>query len=230
MQQLSEYFSVWATTRAAGITSYLLLFVSTAAGLLMSGKLSRKNQAVILAVHQWTGWFGFLFGMMHGMVLLFDEYVGYSAAELAIPFASDDHRWLAGLGTLSLYISAILIASSDLMKRLGRKVWRAIHFLAFAGYGMALLHGALIGTDSKDAAISGMYAVTGMTVAVLLAYRIYASRLKSGRSVKAKGQPNGREGRMPKAAPAASASLEAPIAPVIEYLPPSETNRIRLRK
>lgn len=214
MQPLSELFSVWVTTRAAGITSYLLLFVSTAAGLLMSSKLSGKKQAVILAVHQWTGWFGFLFGMVHGMVLLFDEYVGYSALELAVPFASDNHRWLTGIGTLSLYISGLLIASSDLMKKLGRKVWRAIHLLAFASYGMALLHGVLIGTDSKNGAISGMYVVTGITVAALLAYRIYAFRLKSVSL----------DARVAPVVPV------VPVAPVIEYIPPSDTNRIRLQK
>ncbi|THF79903.1 ferric reductase-like transmembrane domain-containing protein [Cohnella fermenti] len=189
MQPLYETFNVWTTTRAAGLTAYVLLFVSTAAGLLMSGKLSgRKSQAIILAVHQWAGWFGFLFGAMHGAVLLFDDYVGYSAAELLIPFAASDHRWLTGLGTLSLYVSVVLIASSDAMKKLGRKLWRTIHFLAFAGYGMALLHGALLGTDAGSNAIGGMYAVTGMTVAALLAYRIYSARLASSAKAAARRQ------------------------------------------
>lgn len=222
MSQLSELFSVWITTRAGGLTSYLLLFVSTAAGLLMSGKLSgRKSQAAILAVHQWAGWFGFLFGLMHGMVLLFDRYVGYSAVELAVPFASDDHRWLNGIGTLSLYISAILIASSDLMKRLGRRLWRAIHFLAFAGYGMALAHGILLGTDTRNAGIAAMYATTGLIVVGLLVYRIYSAM------------------RKPQASPSHSKGGKAERPPrdygdgrtvAIEYIPPAETNRIRLDK
>jgi len=179
MRTLSDLLTVWTTTRAAGITSYLLLYASTVAGLLVSSKMaSKRAKAAILGVHQWSGWFGFLFGAMHGMVLLFDRYVGYSAFELAVPFASDDHRYLNGIGTLTLYISGLLILSSDLMKKLGKRVWRAIHFLAFAGYGLALLHGLLLGTDSRQGWMLAMYALTAASVLLLAAVRIYGARRK----------------------------------------------------
>lgn len=180
MRTLSDLLTVWTTTRAAGITSYLLLYASTVAGLLVSSKMaSKRAKAAILGVHQWSGWFGFLFGAMHGMVLLFDRYVGYSAFELAVPFASNDHRYLNGIGTLTLYISGLLILSSDLMKKLGKRVWRAIHFLAFAGYGLALLHGLLLGTDSRQGWMLAMYASTAASVLLLVAVRIYGARRKS---------------------------------------------------
>ncbi|MBB6735029.1 ferric reductase-like transmembrane domain-containing protein [Cohnella zeiphila] len=178
MRELSDVLSVWATTRAAGMTSYLLLFASTLAGLLMTGGMSGKRKAVLLAVHQWSGWFGFLFGLTHGIVLLFDKYVGYSPFELLIPFASDDHRFLNGLGTLTLYVCVVLIASSDLMKRLGRKTWRAIHFLAFAGFGMGWLHGFALGTDSAVGWVRLLYIGTGAAVVALTAVRIYRARAK----------------------------------------------------
>ncbi|WP_051317965.1 ferric reductase-like transmembrane domain-containing protein [Cohnella thermotolerans] len=177
MHALSDWLTVWATTRAAGMTSYLLLFASTVAGLLTSGRLAgKKRKAALLAAHQWTGWFGFLFGALHGMVLVFDRYVGYSPFELLVPFASDDHRLLTGLGTLTFYISALLILSSDLIKQWGKRVWRAIHFLAFAGFGMALLHGFALGTDTRDGGVKTLYIVTGIVVAGLTVYRIYDSR------------------------------------------------------
>ena len=180
MRTLSDLLTVWTTTRAAGITSYLLLYTSTVAGLLVSSKMaSKRAKAAILGVHQWSGWFGFLFGAMHGMVLLFDRYVGYSAFELAVPFASNDHRYLNGIGTLTLYISGLLILSSDLMKKLGKRVWRAIHFLAFAGYGLALCHGLLLGTDSRQGWMLAIYALTAASVLLLSCVRIYGARRKS---------------------------------------------------
>lgn len=179
MHQLSEYLTVWITTRAAGMTSYLLLFLSTAAGLAISGRMAGKRaKAVTLAVHQWGGWFGFLFGAMHGMVLVFDKYVGYSPFELLIPFASHDHRLLNGFGTLAFYIAGLLILSSDLMKKLGKKAWRTIHFLAFAGFGLAALHGFAIGTDSKVGWIRALYAATVGIVVLMTVYRVYAARAR----------------------------------------------------
>jgi len=172
MRELSDILSVWTTTRAAGMTSYVLLFVSTFAGLLMTSGMTGRRKAAALAVHQWSGWFGFLFGLVHGMVLLFDRYVGYSPFELLVPFASDDHRLLNGLGTLTLYVSVLLIASTDLMKRIGRRAWRAIHFLAFAGFGMGWLHGFALGTDSSVGWMRLLYLATGAVVVAMTALRI----------------------------------------------------------
>lgn len=177
MHQLSDYLTVWTTTRAAAMTSYLLLFASTVAGLLISGRMAgKRSKAVVLAVHQWCGWFGFLFGTLHGMVLVFDKYVGYSPFELLVPFAAHDHRLLNGIGTLVVYISAILILSSDLMKKLGKKAWRAIHFLAFAAFGMAVVHGYALGTDTQIPWVRFLYVITAGIVVLLTAVRILEAR------------------------------------------------------
>ncbi|WP_244879212.1 ferric reductase-like transmembrane domain-containing protein [Paenibacillus cineris] len=178
---ISQILSVWVTTRAAGLTSYMLLFASVAAGLLQGGAWAKGPvKAKLNMVHQWCGWFGLLFGMVHGLVLLFDRFVGYSLADLLIPFkASGDRLWM-GMGILSLYLLLLLIISSDLMKKLGKKVWRFIHFLAMPAYLMALVHGIMLGTDSRQAPVIGLYAVTGVTVLILLVNRIAASRRKGG--------------------------------------------------
>jgi methionine sulfoxide reductase heme-binding subunit len=170
-------FSVWSTTRAAGITSYLFLFLSTAAGIVMSLRaLSGRAKTALLVVHQSCGWFGFLFGGLHGAVLLFDQYVGYSPLDLLIPFTAYSHPVLNGLGTIGFYISFVLILSSDLMKRLGRNVWRTIHFMAFPGFIVSLLHGLLIGTDSHQSWAIFMYIATGAIIMLLTVLRFTGLR------------------------------------------------------
>ena len=178
---ISQILSVWVTTRAAGLTSYMLLFASVAAGLLQGGAWARGPvKAKLNMVHQWCGWFGLLFGMVHGLVLLFDRYIGYSLADLLIPFkASGDRLWM-GMGIVSLYLLLLLIISSDLLKKIGKKVWRFIHFLAMPTYLMALVHGIMLGTDSRQAPMIALYAVTGVTVLILLVKRIAALRRKGG--------------------------------------------------
>ncbi|OAO89098.1 hypothetical protein AXX17_ATUG04590 [Arabidopsis thaliana] len=168
---------VHAVTRAAGLTSYLLLFVSTAAGLGLSSKSAKgRLKAPLLAIHQAGGWFGFLFGALHGTVLLFDRYIGYSASELLLPFTSRHEPVLTGLGTLAFYITLILMLSSDLMKQLGRKTWRVIHFLAFPGYVMGLIHGLLLGSDSHYPWARIMYLLTGGVITVLTVHRVASAR------------------------------------------------------
>lgn len=187
MNGLADWLTVWTTTRAAGITCYLLLFVSTAAGILTSLKLlPPKVRAAVLLIHQSGGWFGFLFAALHGSVLLFDNYVGYSAAELLIPFAAHSHPVLTGLGTLSFYCALLLLASSDMIKRLGKKTWRAIHFLAFPGFVTGLVHGLLLGTDAQSPWMKWTYIVTGATILALTLLRIYAPSPARAAKVKTK--------------------------------------------
>ncbi|GLX70358.1 ferric reductase-like transmembrane domain-containing protein [Paenibacillus glycanilyticus] len=174
MNAAVEALNVWTTTRASGITSYLFLFLSTVAGITMGLRIVKnKAKPIVLAIHQSTGWFGFLFGMIHGSVLVFDEYVGYSPGELLIPFTAHSHPILTGIGTLSFYMTFLVILSSDLMKKLGKKLWKMTHMLAFPGYFMALFHGLFIGSDSQYPWAIGMYGATGAIIAALTAYRIW---------------------------------------------------------
>ncbi|MBB6673851.1 ferric reductase-like transmembrane domain-containing protein [Cohnella nanjingensis] len=183
MRHLNDWLTVWTTTRAAGLTAYLLLFVSTVGGILTSMRLVRpERRAALLMLHQSAGWFGLLFGLLHGLVLIYDSYVGYSLYELAVPFAARDHRFLIGIGTLACYSSLLLVLSSDLAKRIGKRAWRAIHYLAFPGYFLALLHGFALGTDTRDGWVQGMYVATGLATLVLCGYRFAARSAADKRS------------------------------------------------
>lgn len=180
--------TVWTTTKAAGLTAYLLLFISMVAGIVQGTPFAKGPKRLLWNLaHQWCGWFGLLFGMLHGIVLVFDQYVGYSLAELAVPFASDHDRLGTGLGILAFYLMAILILSSDLMKKLGKKVWRTIHFVAFPTFVLALVHGLMAGSDSAHPVFIALYAVTGGTVAVMLVWRIWYAKNAKSNGIRAGG-------------------------------------------
>ncbi|AIQ64030.1 hypothetical protein PSTEL_13950 [Paenibacillus stellifer] len=180
---IADTLSVWTTVRAAGLTSYMLLFAAIFAGLLQGEPWAKgARRAQLNLIHQWTGWFGMLFGLVHGLVLVFDQYVGYSFFEIVIPFASRHEPFWTGLGTLAFYLMLALILSSDMMKSIGKKTWRIIHFMALPTFIMALLHAAMIGTDSSTPAMKLMYTTTGALVIGMVIRRIYlATRKREGR-------------------------------------------------
>jgi sulfoxide reductase heme-binding subunit YedZ len=173
IQSLSSWFSVWDTTRALALTSYLLLFVSVVAGVLQSMKmLPAKSKASIIMSHPLTGWLGLLFGLTHGLVLLYDNYVGYTLVEILVPFTAKQDPFEIGLGVIALYIVFLLVLSSDLLQRLGKQIWHKVHILAFPAFLMALYHGVAIGTDTVLPAIRFMYIFTGLVVLALIVMRI----------------------------------------------------------
>lgn len=177
---LADTLPVWTTLRAAGLTSYMLLFAAMVAGLLQGETWATgTKKATLNLIHQWCGWFGMLFGLVHGLVLVFDEPAGYSFMDIVIPFAAENEPVWSGLGTIAFYLMVLLILSSDLIKTIGKKVWRVLHFMALPTFTLALLHAIMLGTDSGTPAMKLMYLITGAAVAALIVRRIYMAVSKS---------------------------------------------------
>ncbi len=61
-------------------------------------------------------------------------------AAAVIPFASAYKPAWLGLGAVSLDLMAALIVTSLLRRHIGRRAWRAVHWLAYACWPAALAH------------------------------------------------------------------------------------------
>jgi predicted ferric reductase len=172
ISSFSDVFDVWTTTRAAGLAAYILLFFSMAFGILQGyPTITAKTKATFYTLHESASWYGMLIAILHGFVLLYDNYVGYSIREIFIPFQSSSEPFLNGLGTIALYLMLLLILTSDLRNKINKKVWRAIHYLSIASYGFALYHGIFSGTDTKYLYVQLMYWLTGLTLVALGMFR-----------------------------------------------------------
>src|SRR5690606_32326675 len=69
----TDWLSTWGVIRAAGLTAYLFMFVSVVLGAFSYGNaVSPGVRKWALPVHQWTGWFAFLFCLLHAAVLTID--------------------------------------------------------------------------------------------------------------------------------------------------------------
>ncbi|MGZ9585173.1 ferric reductase-like transmembrane domain-containing protein [Paenibacillus marinisediminis] len=170
---MTNVFSTWSVIKAAGISSYLMLFISVIMGTFGYSKLvPAKYRSLLLFFHQWTGWFGFLLGVLHGTVLLIDTYEPFTITELLIPFYSHYKSAGTGLGILALYIYVAVLVTSDWMKMFGKKVWRTVHYFPFVAYILSLLHGLLVGSDSSQTAMQMIYAVTGILFIVVMVVRM----------------------------------------------------------
>jgi len=189
LSSFGDLFSIWNVTRAAAITSYLLLFISMLTGLTFKLPIfPKKMQKIILNTHEATGWFGLLFGMVHGLVLVFDtEYTSYTIFNILIPFTVEHNAISLSLGIFAFYGFLLLVLSTDLLKKLGKRVWKAIHFLAFPTFFAALFHGLLMGTDSQTTWMVILYIFTGASVLILTVLRIVqASQLKKKQIIEKK--------------------------------------------
>lgn len=167
--------AAWFLTRASGAVAYLLLSFSTMWGLMLSTKLIKNNvpPAITMATHTYTSWGAIGFTVFHALVLLFDTYYTYSLIHLLIPFTGPYSPFWVGLGIIGLYIMLLTSVSFYFRKQIGQKNWRKLHYLTFAAYIFATLHGLMAGTDATS--MSLMFLVSGAVVVFLTVYRILAA-------------------------------------------------------
>ncbi|MFQ3544837.1 ferric reductase-like transmembrane domain-containing protein [Halobacillus rhizosphaerae] len=180
--------TTWEWARASGLTSFGLLFLSIFAGFLHSSPSTPKSwKGYLYPFHQITGWIGFLVIIFHGVILLYDHYVNYHWYEVFVPFMSDEHRFLAGLGTLSLYGVFLILLSSDMMKRVKRSLWKKIHLFSLPAYLLALIHGLFMGSDHADSILLLYGGTSVMLIAAFLWKRLSSAFQQNGRHAAKEG-------------------------------------------
>ncbi|MGJ7912759.1 ferric reductase-like transmembrane domain-containing protein [Neobacillus sp. LXY-1] len=147
---MNDYLSTWTLIRASGFLAYYLLTLSLGIGLLSTISIMKKKKGILIQLHQFSGWTGFLTIIFHILLLWRDSYAPYSLAELFVPFGAKNEPLLSGLGTLSFYLFLIVLGSGDFfMKKLG-KLWKRMHMLVFPAWLLMCIHGMVIGTDSSE--------------------------------------------------------------------------------
>jgi predicted ferric reductase len=159
--------------------AYGLLWLAMLSGLLITSRTAKLWPGGPLAfdLHQHTSLLALAFSLFHGLVLLGDQYIGYTLVEVLVPFASTGYKPLAvGAGQVALYVLALVALSFYVKQQLGRQVWRLIHAASFALFGLALWHGIAIGSDSGAWWAQALYWLSGGSVLFLTVYRVLVLR------------------------------------------------------
>jgi predicted ferric reductase len=145
--------------------------------LLMTNKLARMwpGGPTSFDLHQYSSLLGLAFALFHALILMGDAYIAYTLAQILTPFASVDYKPLwVGLGQIGFYVMAIVGLSFYARRIITQKGWRLIHFLSFALFVLALVHGLQSGTDAATPWAQAVYWVSGVSVMFLTIYRILA--------------------------------------------------------
>ena len=162
----------WYLTRASGFVSLVLFSVAFTLGLLTAGRVwsPRWPRFVTESLHRSVSLVAVCMVVVHVTTILFDKYVKIGIVDTVVPFVSDYLPLWVGLGATAFDVIIALVLTSLLRTRLNRFWWRAVHWLAYLGYPVALAHTIGIGTDRL-----WVLAVVGVSVLMVLtagAYRV----------------------------------------------------------
>jgi methionine sulfoxide reductase heme-binding subunit len=155
--------TVWYTARSAGVVAYLLLSSSVVLGLSMSARASFVwPRFAVEEVHRFLTIVTAVFVTVHGASLLLDRVVPISLGQELVPFTSHYRTFAVGLGIVAAELMAAVGVTNALRKQIPHRFWRRAHYLTFAVWLAATVHGLLAGTDRAD---PWFLALVGMSVA-----------------------------------------------------------------
>lgn len=162
----------WFISRSSGVLAYMMLTAAVLWGLVQSGGILRPTIPPLLALglHNFLNWGSLVMAALHGLILLGDQYIKLTLADVIVPFIAPYEPAFVGLGVLAFYLMLILSSSFYARKWLGQKTFRWLHYASYPTYLLVSLHGLGVGTDSG--LLWPLYAISVGLVVLVTAWRI----------------------------------------------------------
>ncbi len=104
----------------------------------------------VFALHQWTAYLTVVLVLAHPLVLLWLKAPRFGIFDLLWPIHSPLQPWINLTGALAIYLVLLLVVTSLLRHRLGRPLWRKLHFLAFPTLALVFVHSVFTDPLLKD--------------------------------------------------------------------------------
>jgi methionine sulfoxide reductase heme-binding subunit len=167
----------WYAARAGGILAFALLTAAVIVGLLLSGRARIEGwpRFALEDVHRFVGLLAGTFILLHVGVLLVDGYLPFSLTSVLVPGVAPYRPVAVAAGVVSAELLAALAVANRYRKALAYRFWRRTHYLNFAVWLLALVHGITAGTDTRTPWGVALYLGAAAAVGGLLAARILAT-------------------------------------------------------
>jgi len=169
--------SLWYITRASGIMALLLLTVTMVLGLVTTNRPRARNWPGFAQqeIHRRVSILAVIFVAIHVLTSVLDTFVSISWLAIVVPFTSSYRSFWVSVGAVSLDLMLAVFVSSLLRPHIRPGTWRALHWLAYLSWPIALAHTFGMGTDAGESWVIALGVACGVAVAAALAWRFRVS-------------------------------------------------------
>jgi sulfoxide reductase heme-binding subunit YedZ len=164
----------WYVSRATGVVSLVLLTAVMVIGILVNrqGRLPGLPRFAVTNLHRNLSLMAVVFIVIHVVTAVLDGYVSIPLISGVIPFTSGYEGFWLGLGAISLDLMLALIVTSLIRGRLSRRVWKAVHWLAYASWPVAFAHSIGSSSDLQGGLLLGLAVLCAAALAAALTWRL----------------------------------------------------------
>ena len=166
--------ALWYASRATGVVCLVLFSLVAILGILVNrqGRLPGLPRFAVTGLHRNLSLLTVAFLGIHIVTAIADGYVDIPWLSTIVPFTSGYERIWIGLGTVAVDLFAAVIVTSLLRDRLTPSVWRAVHWLSYFSYPVAVVHSLGASKDLRSGWLLALTMATVFAVVTAIAYRV----------------------------------------------------------
>jgi len=157
---------LWYTTRGAGAVSLVLLSAVVVLGVMSSLRFEVPSWPRFLTtgLHRNLSLTAVVFLALHIVTAVVDPFTHLGWLAAVVPFSSYYRTFWLGLGVIAFELLIAITLTSLVRGLIGLSAWRTIHWLSYASWPIAVLHGFGTGTDTLS---TWMLAIDGICIAAV---------------------------------------------------------------
>ncbi|MFF3890093.1 ferric reductase-like transmembrane domain-containing protein [Streptomyces sp. NPDC001914] len=165
---------LWYASRSGGTLALVLLTGTVVLGIASGGRSApgRTGKFEIGLMHRNLSLLTMVFLAVHVVTAVLDPFVHLGWAVTVVPFGASYRPLWLGLGTVAVDVLLAVLVTSAARLRLGVRRWKAVHWLAYAAWPLALFHGIATGTDTRLPVQLWLYAVCLASVVAAVWWRL----------------------------------------------------------
>lgn len=143
--------ALWYLTRGTGLVALLLLTASVVLGIMESVRWARPRWPKLLTagLHKNISLLVIVFLALHIVTAVADGFAPIGWLAVVVPYQSAYRPLWLGFGAIAVDLLLAITVTSLLRQHVGYRVWRVVHWMAYACWPVALLHGLGTGSDTR---------------------------------------------------------------------------------
>jgi predicted ferric reductase len=167
----------WYLTRGTGTVALLLLTATMLLGVAGPVGWSTRyfSRAVAASLHRNLTLLAIVFVCVHVLTTVADGFAPIGLRDALVPFLSPYRPFWLGLGAVAFDLLLALAITSLLRVRLGLRLWRGVHWLAYASWPVALLHSLGTGSDARAGWLELLALASLAVVALAAGWRVFTA-------------------------------------------------------
>lgn len=164
----------WYVTRGLGLVALIVLTGTVVLGIVTSIRWTDDETPGFVSadMHRNLSLIAIALVLLHIVTTVLDPFAGISVRDVLIPFAAKYRPIWLGLGVVAFEVMVAIIVTSLLRDRIGPRVWRFIHWAAYASWPLAVVHGMGTGSDSRSPWMIAVVVWAIVAVLVALFFRL----------------------------------------------------------